>query len=76
MLGLLYLLHVLAHVVTDRAWQRYLLQLAPMTAGLAVQPTRNLRQLPIGPWQGKGVLAAWAAGALLVGGSVLRVRDA
>jgi ABC-2 type transport system permease protein len=47
-----------------------------MTAGLAIQATINLRSLPIGPWAGLGVLAAWAAGALLAGGLLLRLRDA
>ena len=32
-----------------------------MTAGLAIQATTNLRRLPIAPWAGLGVLAAWAA---------------
>jgi ABC-2 type transport system permease protein len=41
-----------------------------------VQATTNLRALPIGPWAGLGVLAAWAAAALLVGGILLRYRDA
>jgi hypothetical protein len=47
-----------------------------MTAGLAVQATGNLDGLAIGPWAGPGVLAAWAAGALLAGGLLLRLRDA
>ena len=47
-----------------------------MTAGLAIQATRNLRDLPISPWGGLGVLAAWAAAALLAGGLLLRLRDA
>ena len=47
-----------------------------MTAGLAIQATTNLRGLPIGPWAGLGVLAAWAAAALLTGGLLLRPRDA
>ena len=48
----------------------------PMTAGLDIQATTNLRSLPISPWQGLGVLAAWAAGAMLAGALVLRFRDA
>ena len=47
-----------------------------MTAGLAVQATTNLSSQPISPWAGLGVLAAWAAGALLLGGLVFRLRDA
>jgi ABC-2 type transport system permease protein len=47
-----------------------------MTAGLAIEVTRNIAKQPIGPWQGLGVLAAWAAAALLAGGLLLRLRDA
>ncbi len=47
-----------------------------MTAGLAIQATTNLRNLPIAPWAGLGVLAAWAAASLLVAGVLLRRRDA
>ena len=32
--------------------------------------------MPVGPWAGLGVLAAWAAAALVAGGLVLRLRDA
>jgi ABC-2 type transport system permease protein len=46
-----------------------------MTAGLAIQATRDLDRLPIGPWAGLGVLAAWAAAAVLAGGVVFTVRD-
>jgi ABC-2 type transport system permease protein len=47
-----------------------------MNAGLAIQATRNLGTLPIRPWAGLGVLAAWTAVALLAGGLLLRLRDA
>jgi ABC-2 type transport system permease protein len=47
-----------------------------MTAGLAIQANTNPRSLPISPWAGLGVLAAWATGALLTGGLLLRLRDA
>ena len=47
-----------------------------MTAGLAIQATIGLRSLPLQPWAGLGVLAAWAAAALIAGGLVLRLRDA
>ena len=73
-LGLLYLFPVIAMMV-DPHWQRHLEQIAPMTAGLAVQATVGLNALPIGPWAGLGVLAAWAGGALLAGGLLLRLRD-
>jgi ABC-2 type transport system permease protein len=75
-LGLLYVLPIVAQAVSDPHWRRHLQQFGPMSAGLAVQSTVDLHSLPIGPWQGLGVLAAWAAGALIVGGLLLRVRDA
>jgi len=75
-LGVLYLLPIVAAVVSDAAVQRHLLQAAPMTSGLDIQATTGLRSLPLAPWQGLAVLAAWAAGALLAGGLLLRVRDA
>jgi len=75
-LGLLYLFPIIPAVVSDPHWRRHLQQVGPMTAGLAVQATTNLRSLPVGPWAGLGVLAAWAAAALLTGGLLLRLRDA
>ena len=47
-----------------------------MTAGLAIQATHNLRSLPIDPWAGLGVLAAWAAATLFLAGALLKSRDA
>jgi ABC-2 type transport system permease protein len=47
-----------------------------MTAGLQIQASAGLSRLPIGPWAGLGVLAAWATAALLAGGLLLRLRDA
>ncbi len=75
-LGLLYLFPIGAALVTNPHWQRHLQQIGPMTAGLAIQTTTNLRHLPIGPWAGLGVLTAWTATALLTGGLLLRQRDA
>ena len=75
-LGLLYLFPILAATITDPAWHRHLQQIGPMTAGLDIQATANIRALPLTPWQGLGVLAAWATGALLLGGLALRLRDA
>ena len=74
-LGLLYLFPVVAAAVPGD-WQRRLEQIGPMTAGLDVQATVGLRSLPLSPWQGLGVLVAWAAGALFLGGLLLRLRDA
>ncbi len=75
-LGLLYLFPILTKVINDPQWQRRLQQIAPMPAGLAIQATRNLQHLPVSPWAGLGVLAAWATGALLLGGLLIRFRDA
>ncbi|MFE7764720.1 ABC transporter permease [Streptomyces sp. NPDC057438] len=75
-LGLLYLFPLVTQVVKDPDWQRHLQQIAPMPAGLAVQATADLNELPIGPWAGLCVLALWTATALLVGGLLLRGRDA
>ena len=66
----------IATVVTDKDLHRHLLQAAPMMAGLDIQATSGLRSLPLSPWAGLGVMAAWAAGALLAGGLLLRFRDA
>jgi ABC-2 type transport system permease protein len=62
--------------VTLAATPRRLTETAPLTAGLAIQATTGLNTLPISPWAGLGVLAAWAAGALVLGGMLLRSRDA
>ena len=75
-LGLLYLFPIVANVVGNAHWHRHLEQIGPMTAGLAIQATTGLRSLPLSPWTGLGVLAAWAAAALLAGGLLLRLRDA
>jgi ABC-2 type transport system permease protein len=74
-LGLLYLPPLLAELVSG-PWRRHIQQIAPMSAGLAIQATRGIRALPISPWAGLGVLAAWAAGALLVGLGLFKTRDA
>jgi ABC-2 type transport system permease protein len=75
-LGLLYLIPLLAHVIDDPHWQRLLQQIGPMSAGLAIQATTNLSDLPISPWAGLGVTAAWATAALGAGGLLLHIRDA
>jgi ABC-2 type transport system permease protein len=74
-LALLYLFPVIASALNPR-WSRHLEQIGPMSAGLTIQATAGLRSLPLAPWRGLGVLALWAAGALIVGGLVLRLRDA
>ena len=75
-LGLLYLFPIVGAGAGNPHLARLIQQIGPMTAGLAIQATTGLRSLPISPWAGLGVLAAWAAGALLTGGLVLRLRDA
>jgi ABC-2 type transport system permease protein len=75
-LGLLYVFPIVTSVMNNQHWQRHLEQIGPMTAGLDIQTTVNLSSLPLAPWQGLGVAAAWAAGALLLGGAVLYFRDA
>jgi ABC-2 type transport system permease protein len=75
-LGLLYLFPIAASLVTNPAIQRRLSQIGPMPAGLDAQASTGLRGLPLTPWQGLGVVALWAAGALVLGGLVLCRRDA
>jgi ABC-2 type transport system permease protein len=75
-LGLMYVVRGVSSLVLDPTWQHRVDRVAPMNAGLAIQSTTNLSKLPIGPWAGLGVLAAWAAAALLVGWLLLQLRDA
>jgi ABC-2 type transport system permease protein len=75
-LGLRYLAPIVATMLSDVTWQQRVERYAPTSAGLAITATTGLRHLPIGPWGGLGVLAAWAAAALLAGALAFRVRDA
>ncbi len=76
-LGLFYLSPILAGVMSGYpVWYHRLERYAPMNAGLTIQDTTGLHGLAISPWGGLGVLAAWAAAALLIGGVLLRLRDA
>jgi ABC-2 type transport system permease protein len=76
-LGLLLLPPVIAAALASNPhWQHRIERYAPSNAGLTIQDTTNLHHLPISPWAGLGVLAAWAAAALLTGGLVFRLRDA
>ncbi|HEX6448263.1 MAG TPA: ABC transporter permease [Trebonia sp.] len=75
-LGLLFLLPILTAVIPDHTLARHLEQVSPMTAGQYIEVTVGARSLPLTPWQGLGVLALWALGALLLGAVVLRSRDA
>lgn len=73
--SLLYLPPLLAQVVGGTL-AREIKQFAPMTAGLAIQHTTNMRMQPIQPWAGLGVAAGWAAVAMLLGAIALQRRDA
>lgn len=74
-LALLYLPPLFALLVAGPL-RRHIEQLAPMSAGLAIQATRNLQSLPVGPWTGLAILAGWAAAALLAGTVALKLLDA
>jgi ABC-2 type transport system permease protein len=74
-LGLLFVFPIATVVLGSSHLARHLQQIAPMTAGLAIQATTGLRSLPISPWAGLGVLAAWAAAAMLAGSLLLHFRD-
>jgi ABC-2 type transport system permease protein len=76
MVGLLYVLPIAAQFMSNPAWQARVERYSPMTAGLAIQATRDLAQLPIRPWSGLGVLACYAAAAVLLGAVLFRLRDA
>ena len=76
-LGVLYVPPVIALFLgSESAWQRWVERYTPTNAGLAILNTTGLRDLAIGPWAGLGVLARWAAAALLAAGVLLRLRDA
>lgn len=75
-LGLLYVLPIIGVMLLNPHWARRFDRYSPMNAGLAIQATRNLGKLPIGPWEGLGVLACWAGAAMLAGWLLLRYRDA
>jgi hypothetical protein len=45
-------------------------------ASARIRATTDLSSLPISPWAGLGVLAAWSAAALVIGGLLLQLRDA
>jgi ABC-2 type transport system permease protein len=75
-LGLLYLFPIAANIIPNPVLARHLDQIGPLPAGLDVQATTGLHSLPLTPWQGLGVVALWAAGALLLGTLALKFRDA
>ncbi|MGB6455634.1 MAG: ABC transporter permease [Streptosporangiaceae bacterium] len=76
-LGMLYVPPVIALVLgSEPVWQRWVERYTPTNAGLDILDTTGLRHLAISPWAGLGVLAGWAAAALLAAGLLLRLRDA
>lgn len=75
-LALLYLPPILVALIQNPQWQQWIDTYAPMSAGLAVQTTQNLSSLPIGPWAGLGILAAYAGAAMLMGALLFKARDA
>ena len=75
-LGVLYIFPIIGNLILNEQWRHRIERWTPMNAGLSIQATKDLRSLPIGPWPGLGVLAIWAAAALLAGGLLLRLRDA
>jgi ABC-2 type transport system permease protein len=74
--ALFYVVPIVAQSVSDEHVHEQLLRYAPMSAGLAIQAAKGLDGLPIGPWAGLGVLAGYAAGALLIAAVLIRIRDA
>jgi ABC-2 type transport system permease protein len=75
-LALLYLFPIVLAFVGNEHWQRRLERWTPTVAGLNIQDTIGLKSLAITPWAGLGVLAIWAAAAMLLGALVFRLRDA
>ncbi|XVU28409.1 ABC transporter permease subunit [Actinoplanes sp. CA-054009] len=75
-LALLYLAPMLLWMLPDPDWARFLYRLTPATAVQALSATVDNAALPLGPWAALGVVAAWAAAALGLGGVLLCRRDA
>jgi ABC-2 type transport system permease protein len=75
-LTLLYLPPIITSVIPDASLREDIQRVSPMSAGLAIQATRNLADLPIGPWAGLGVLAAYTGIVLAVAAAVVTLRDA
>jgi ABC-2 type transport system permease protein len=75
-LALLFVTPIVAQFLNDPQVRDLLDKWSPMSAGLAIQATRRIGDLPIGPWAGLGVLAGYAAAAMLLGAVMFAVRDA
>lgn len=76
-LAILYIPFIVVLIVPMPVETREMIQkYSPMTAGLAVQATvERADSVPIGPWAGLGVLAAYAGAAVVLGYTVLKIRD-
>ncbi|MGK5685269.1 ABC transporter permease [Actinoplanes sp. URMC 104] len=74
-LGLLYAVPLLAIWLPDPDWIRTLHRIAPSTAGLTIQSTADAAALPMVPWPGLAVTAAWTAVSLAAGAYALTRRD-
>lgn len=59
-LSMLYMIPVLTQFISDPSWERLLQRLSP-SAGLAIQNTVVSANLPLTPWAGLVVTAAYAA---------------
>jgi len=75
-LALLYVLPIVAATVPSAELRETIQRFSPMTAGLAIQATRNLDDLPIRPWAGLSLLAVYAGAAMLLGAILFKLRDA
>jgi ABC-2 type transport system permease protein len=73
-LGLLCLGPVVAQLMGDPDWSERIERLAP-TVGLAVQATVGIDSLPLTPWPGLAVTAAYAVAGATAGLVALRRRD-
>jgi ABC-2 type transport system permease protein len=76
-LGMLYVPPFIALFLGgEPTWQQRVERYTPTNAGMAILNTTAVHNLVISPWAGLGVLAAWAAAALLAAAVLLRLRDA
>jgi ABC-2 type transport system permease protein len=74
-LAMLYAAPVVATFVSDPKWQHRIHRFSPMDAGMSIQATRDLAAQHIGPWAGLGLLALYAATAVVAGLLVFQFRD-
>jgi ABC-2 type transport system permease protein len=75
-LGLLFVLPAVIPVVGNATLIRHLVQASPLLAWQYTEATIRQSDPPLSPWPALGVVALWAAGALLLAALVFRRRDA